>query len=141
MMGNPVFVDTMNAMGGSGVMMSFSELYSALQTGVVDGAENNPPSLLTQNHYQVTKFYSLTGHLIIPEIFVFSRRTWETMSKEDQDLIKKFSREAQLEQRALWDTMVADSVDKKPFYEATKPVREKYGAKHAALIKRMEDTR
>ncbi len=85
MMGNPVFVDTMNAMGGSGVMMSFSELYSALQTGVVDGAENNPPSLLTQNHYQVTKFYTLTGHLIIPEIFVFSRRTWETMSKEDQD--------------------------------------------------------
>jgi tripartite ATP-independent transporter DctP family solute receptor len=154
MMGNPVFVDTMNAMGGSGVMMSFSELYSALQTGVVDGAENNPPSLLTQNHYQITKFYSLTGHLIIPEIFVFSRRTWETMSKEDQDLIRKFSREAQLEQRELWDKMVADSiqklkaagvefieVDKKPFYDATKPVREKYGAKHVALIKRMEETR
>jgi tripartite ATP-independent transporter DctP family solute receptor len=154
MMGNPVFVDTMNAMGGSGVMMSFSELYSALQTGVVDGAENNPPSLLTQNHYQITKFYSLTGHLIIPEIFIFSRRSWETLSKEDQDLIKKFSREAQLEQRTLWDAMVADSVqklkaagvqfievDKKPFYEATKPVREKYGAKHLALIKRMEETR
>jgi tripartite ATP-independent transporter DctP family solute receptor len=154
MMGNPVFVDTMNAMGGSGIMMSFSELYSALQTGVVDGAENNPPSLLTQNHYQVTKFYSLTGHLIIPEIFIFSRRTWETMSKEDQDLIKKFSREAQLEQRGLWDKMVEDSVqklkaagvqfievDKKPFYDATKPVREKYGAKHLALIKRMEETR
>jgi tripartite ATP-independent transporter DctP family solute receptor len=154
MMGNPVFVDTMNAMGGSGVMMSFSELYSALQTGVVDGAENNPPSLLTQNHYQVTKFYSLTGHLIIPEIFVYSRRSWEALPKEDQDLIKKFSREAQLEQRQLWDKMVADSVeklkaagvqfievDKKPFYEATKPVREKYGAKHAALIKRMEETR
>jgi tripartite ATP-independent transporter DctP family solute receptor len=154
MMGNPVFVDTMNAMGGSGVMMSFSELYSALQTGVVDGAENNPPSLLTQNHYQVTKFYSLTGHLIIPEIFVYSRRSWETLPKEDQDLIKKLSREAQLEQRALWDKMVEDSVqklkaagvqfievDKKPFYEATKPVREKYGAKHAALIKRMEETR
>jgi tripartite ATP-independent transporter DctP family solute receptor len=154
MMGNPVFVDTMNAMGGSGVMMSFSELYSALQTGVVDGAENNPPSLLTQNHYQVTKFYSLTGHLIIPEIFVFSRRSWESMSKEDQALIKKFSREAQLEQRGLWDKMVEDSVqklkaagvqfvevDKKVFYDATKPVREKYGSKHAALIKRMEETR
>ncbi len=154
MMGNPVFVDTMNAMGGNGISMSFSELYSALQTGVVDGAENNPPSLLTQNHYQVTKFYSLTGHLIIPEIFVYSRKSWETLSKEDQALIKKLSREAQLEQRQLWDAMVADSVqklkaagvqfievDKKPFYEATKPVREKYGAKHAALIKRMEETR
>lgn len=154
MMGNPVFLDTMNAMGGSGVMMSFSELFSALQTGVVDGAENNPPSLLTQNHYQITKFYALTGHLIIPEIFVFSRRTWETMSTEDQALLKKLSREAQLEQRGLWDKMVEDSVqklkaagvefievDKKPFYEATKPVREKYGAKHAELIKRMEETR
>jgi tripartite ATP-independent transporter DctP family solute receptor len=154
MMGNPVFVDTMNAMGGSGVMMSFSELYSALQTGVVDGAENNPPSLLTQNHYQVTKFYSLTGHLIIPEIFVFSRRTWETLTKEDQALVKKLSREAQLEQRGLWDKMVEESiqklkaagvqfieVDKKPFYDATKPVREKYGSKHLALIKRMEETR
>ena len=154
MMGNPVFVDTMNAMGGNGISMSFSELYSALQTGVVDGAENNPPSLLTQNHYQVTKFYSLTGHLIIPEIFIFSRKSWEALSSEDQTLIKKFSREAQLEQRQLWDVMVADAtqklkaagvqfieVDKKPFYEATKPVREKYGAKHAALIRRMEDTR
>ncbi len=154
MMGNPLFVETMNAMGGNGVPLGYNELYSALQTHVVDGAENNPPSMLTANHYQVVKVYSLTGHLIIPEIFIFSRRTWETMSKEDQDLIKKLSREAQLEQRELWDKMVADSiqklkaagvefieVDKKPFYDATKPVREKYGAKYAALIKRMEETR
>jgi len=154
MMPNPVFVDTMNAMGGSGIQMSFSELYSALQTGVVDGAENNEPSLLTQNHYQVTKFYALTGHLIIPEIFIFSRRSWETLSREDQALIKKFSREAQLEQRGLWDKMVQESiqklktagvqfveVDKKPFYDLTRGVREKYGAKHLALIKRMEETR
>src|SRR6266705_336042 len=53
MMGNPLFVETMNAMGGNGVAMGFNELYSALQTGVVDGAENNPPTLLAQNHYQV----------------------------------------------------------------------------------------
>ena len=76
MMGNPLFVETMNAMGGNGVAMGFNELYSALQTGVVDGAENNPPTLLAQNHYQVSKVYSLTGHLIIPEIFVFSKRNW-----------------------------------------------------------------
>jgi tripartite ATP-independent transporter DctP family solute receptor len=154
MMGNPIFVETMNAMGGNGVAMGFNELYQALQTGVVDGAENNPPSLLTQNHYQVTKFYSLTGHLIIPEILVFSRKSWEGMSKADQDLIKKLAREAQLEQRGLWDKMVADSeaklksggvqfvaVDKKVFYDATKPIRDKYGAKHAALVKRIEDTK
>jgi tripartite ATP-independent transporter DctP family solute receptor len=154
MMGNPIFVETMNAMGGNGISMGFNELYTALQTGVVDGAENNPPTLLTHNHYQISKSYSLTGHLIIPEIFVFSRRSWDTLGKDDQALIKKLSREAQLEQRELWDKMVAEStqklkaagvefveVDKKAFYEATRPVRDKYGARWAALIKRIEETR
>jgi len=151
MMGNPLFVETMNAMGGNGVSMGFDQLYSALQTGVVDGAENNPPTLLTQNHYQITKYYSLTGHLIIPELLIFSRRTWDGLSKDDQALLKKLGREAQMEQRTLWDAMVADStkkliaagvqfvpVDKKPFYEATRPIREKYGAKYADLMKRIE---
>jgi tripartite ATP-independent transporter DctP family solute receptor len=154
MMGNPIFVETMNAMGGNGISMGFNELYTALQTGVVDGAENNPPTLLTHNHYQISKVYSLTGHLIIPEIFVFSRRSWDTLAKEDQELIKKLSRETQLEQRELWDKMVAEStqklkasgvefveVDKKAFYEATRPVRDKYGAKWTALVIRIEETR
>jgi tripartite ATP-independent transporter DctP family solute receptor len=154
MMGNPIFVETMNAMGGNGISMGFNELYSALQTGVVDGAENNPPTLLTHNHYQISKVYSLTGHLIIPEIFVFSRRTWDGLSKDDQALLKKLSREAQAEQRELWDAMVAEStqklkaagvqfveVDKKAFYEATRPVRDKYGSKWTALVKRIEETK
>jgi tripartite ATP-independent transporter DctP family solute receptor len=154
MMGNPIFVETMTAMGGNGISMGFNELYSALQTGVVDGAENNPPTLLTHNHYQISKVYSLTGHLIIPEIFVFSKKSWEGLSKEDQALIRKVSREAQFEERELWDKMVAESteklmaagvqfveVDKKAFYEATRPVRDKYGSKWAPLIKRIEDTR
>ena len=154
MMGNPLFVETMNAMGGNGVAMGFNELYSALQTGVVDGAENNPPTLLAQNHYQVSKIYSLTGHLIIPEIFVFSKRNWETMSKEDQDLTRKVSREAQIEQRQLWDAYVGEAesklkaagiqfvvADKKAFYDATQPIRDKYGAKYAVLLKRIQDTK
>jgi tripartite ATP-independent transporter DctP family solute receptor len=153
MMGNPLFVETMNAMGGNGVAMGFNELYGALQTGVVDGAENNPPTLLAQNHYTVSKVYSLTGHLIIPEIFVFSRRTWDGMSKADQDLLKKLSREAQLEQRQLWDAYTVEAetklkaagvkfvpADKAAFYKATQPIRDKYGAKYAALLKRIEET-
>ena len=134
--------------------MGFNELFSALQTGVVDGAENNPPTLLAQNHYTVRKVYSLTGHLIIPEIFVFSRRTWDTLSKEDQQLVRKLSREAQLEQRQLWDAYTNEAVtklkaagvqfveaDKQAFYKATQPVRDKYGAKYAALLKRIQDTK
>jgi len=96
MMGNPIFVETMNAMGGNGVAMGFNELYSAMQTGVVDGAENNEPTVLAQNHYQVAKIYSLTGHLIIPEMFVFSKVSWDKLGKDDQALIKKYSRETQL---------------------------------------------
>jgi tripartite ATP-independent transporter DctP family solute receptor len=154
MMGNPLFVETMNAMGGNGVAMGFNELFSALQTGVVDGAENNPPTLLAQNHYQVSKVYSLTGHLIIPEIFVFSKRTWETLSKADQDLLRKLSREAQFEQRKLWDAYVGEAeaklkaagiqfvkADKAAFYKATQPVRDKYGAKYAAILKRIANTK
>jgi TRAP-type C4-dicarboxylate transport system substrate-binding protein len=154
MMGNPLFIDTMNAMGGTGIGMGFGEVYSALQTHVVDGAENNPPSFLSTNHYQVSKVYTLTGHLIIPEIFVFSKIKFNKLSAADQALVRKFSREAQLEQRALWDKSVAEAVvklkaagvkfvevDKKPFYDATAPVRAKYGAPYAALIKRIEDTK
>jgi tripartite ATP-independent transporter DctP family solute receptor len=154
MMGNPIFVETMNAMGGNGVAMGFNELYSALQTGVVDGAENNEPTVLAQNHYQVSKVYSLTGHLIIPEIFVFSKRTWDTLSQSDRDMLRKYSREAQLEQRQLWDAYVSEATgklkaagiqfvpaDKEAFYKATQPVRDKYGAKYAALIQRIRDTK
>ena len=68
MMGNPVFVDTMNSLGGNGVAMGFDQLVNAMQTGVVDGAENNEPSYESGQHYRYAKFYSTTGHLMIPEM-------------------------------------------------------------------------
>ncbi|MGE0717102.1 MAG: TRAP transporter substrate-binding protein [Alphaproteobacteria bacterium] len=152
MMGNPIFVDTMNALGGNGIAMGFNELYNAMQTGVVDGAENNPPTYIAQNHFQVAKYFSMTEHLIIPEIFVFSRRTWETLSKDDQALIRKLSREAQMEQRELWYKAEDESIakmraagieiitfpDKKPFQDAVKAVWDKYGAKYKPLVERIQ---
>jgi TRAP-type C4-dicarboxylate transport system substrate-binding protein len=99
----------------------------------------------------VAKYYTLTGHLIIPEIFVFSKVSWDKLSKDDQALIRKLSKEASMEQRELWDKRVADNVaklkaagvefvvvDKKIFYDATAPVRAKYGAQYADLIKQIE---
>jgi tripartite ATP-independent transporter DctP family solute receptor len=151
-MGNPLFVDTLNAMGGNGMTMAHGETYTALQTGVVDGAENNPPTLFTANHYSAgIKFYAQTQHLIIPEIFLMSKVVWDKMSKDEQAQVKTFAREAQMEQRALWDKSVAEysaklkaagiqfvDVDKKLFYDATAPVRAKYGAQYTELIKRIE---
>ena len=92
---------------------------------------------------------------MIPEILVFSKRTWESLSKEDQALIMKLAKEAQQEQRKLWYEMEEKSIkqmqeagveiieiaDKKPFQAAVKPVWDKYGAQHAALIKRIQDVK
>jgi tripartite ATP-independent transporter DctP family solute receptor len=155
MMGNPLFVDTMNALGGNGVAMGYDQLINALQTGVVDGAENNYPSYATGQHYRYARYYSLTGHLMIPEILVFSKRIWGTLAKADQELIQKLAREAQLEERKLWYAMEEKSIaqmkeagaeiiridDKKPFQDAVKPVWDKYGAQHAGLIKRILDVK
>src|SRR5260221_10625813 len=80
MMGNPVFVDTMNSLGGNGVAMGFDQLVNAMQTGVVDGAENNEPSYESGQHYRYAKYYSRTGHLIIPELLVFSKKSWDGLS-------------------------------------------------------------
>ena len=155
MMGNPLFVDTMNAMGGNGISMAYGEVFSALQTGVIDGAENNPPSFFTSNHYTTgMKYYAQTNHLIIPELLVMSKVTWDKLSADDKALMKKLAREAQMEQRVLWDKSVADytaklkaagvefvPVDQKVFFEATAPVRAKYGAKFADLMKRIDATK
>lgn len=152
MMGNPLFVDTMNAMGGNGISMAYGEVFTALQTGVIDGAENNPPSMFTSNHYTAgAKYYTQTNHLIIPEILVMSKVTWDKLSKDDQALVKKLGREAQMDQRVLWDKSVEEysaklkaagvefiNIDNKPFFEATAPVRAKYGAKYADLLKKIE---
>ena len=151
MMGNPLFIDTMNALGGNGIAMGYPEVYSALQTGVIDGAENNPPSMFTANHYTTgAKYYAQTNHLIIPELVVMSRVAYDKLSPAEQGLIMKFGREAQMEQRVLWDKSVADysgrlkaagvefiDVDQKPFYDATAPVRAKYGAPYADLMTRI----
>jgi tripartite ATP-independent transporter DctP family solute receptor len=155
MMGNPVFVDTMNSLGGNGVAMGFDQLINAMQTGVVDGAENNEPSYESGQHYRYAKYYSKTGHLIIPEILVYSKKSWEGLSKDDQALITKFAKEAQQEQRKLWYEREAESLakmkaagsevndvaDRKPFQAAVKPVWDKYGAQHAALIQRIQDVK
>jgi tripartite ATP-independent transporter DctP family solute receptor len=148
-MGNPIFVAMMNDLGGNGVPMGYDQVFSALQTGVVDGAENNEPSYVFDHHYEVAKFYTLTEHLIVPEILVFSRLTWDKLSKRDQALLKRLARGAQLEERRLWNLKVTDAyarmkkagitvipiADKRPWQRAVKPVWDQYGKQYAGLIK------
>jgi tripartite ATP-independent transporter DctP family solute receptor len=153
-MGNPIFVDMMNALGGNGVAMGYDQVFNALQTGVIDGAENNPPSFVFDNHYQVAKYYTIDEHLIIPEILLFSKKSWDGLSKADQALLVKFSREAQFDERKLWaeyekqamakaqaagiQIVQISAKDKKAMQDAVKPVWDKYGPKYAAMIKRIQ---
>jgi tripartite ATP-independent transporter DctP family solute receptor len=150
--GNPIFVDMMNALGGNGVAMGYDQVFSALQTGVIDGAENNPPSYVFSNHYTTAKYFTLTEHLIIPEVLVFSKKAWGSLSKDDQDLVKKFAREAQFEERELWNKyqqqamekaqaagcQIVEISDKTPFQNAVKPVWDKYGPKYQDMINRIQ---
>jgi tripartite ATP-independent transporter DctP family solute receptor len=150
--GNPIFIDMVNSLGGNGIAMGYDQVFSSLQTGVIDGAENNPPSYVFSNHYTAAKYYSLTEHLIIPEILCFSKRSWTGLSADDQALVKKFAREAQLEERELWKKYettamekakaagceIVEIADKKPFQDAVKPVWDKYGPKYQAMIQRIQ---
>lgn len=149
-MQNPIFIEMVNSMGGNGLPIAFNELYTAMQTGVVDGAENNPPSYESGKHYEVAKYYTLTEHLMVPEIFVFSKKVWDTLPALDQQLIRKASALAVQRQRDLWAAReqasldklrgqgyeIITDVDKTPFIEATAPVREQFGEKFSDLIQR-----
>lgn len=149
---NPMFVAMANALGANAVAMGYDQVFSALQTGVIDGAENNPPSYVFDHHYEVAKNFSYTEHLIVPEILVLSGAAWNKFSKPEQEAIRRLGREAQMEERTLWDAKVAQAeammtkggvqvvrdIDKAPFQQAVKPVWDKFGAKYEASVKRIQ---
>ncbi|WP_114195797.1 TRAP transporter substrate-binding protein [Edaphovirga cremea] len=149
---SPVALATLKAMGANSVVMGVSEVFSGMQTGVVDGTENNPPTFVAHNYLPVVKNYTYSRHFIIPEVFLFSKTKWDKLAKEDQDLLLKFAKEAQQEQRELWtvynqkslDTMKAGGVqfhemDTDYYYKATQSVRDEFGKGHEDLIKRIAE--
>ena len=138
-MQSDIFVDMVGALGGTATPMPYGEVYSAIQTGVVDGAENNFPSYDTAGHFEVAKNYSLDEHLIVPEVFVMSKVAWDRLSAEDQAIFKQAARDSAAKQFELWDAQVEASrakveqagavintPEKQPFIDAMKPVYDKY---------------
>jgi tripartite ATP-independent transporter DctP family solute receptor len=141
---------TLKAMGANPVAMGVSEVFSAMQTGVVDGTENNPPTFVAHNYLPVAKYYTLTGHFIQPEMILFSKRSWDKLSAEDQTLLRKLGKEAQEDERKLWaeynqqslDKMKAGGVtfqqiDRDYFVKATQPVRDQYGKNYQDLMQQI----
>ncbi len=107
-MNHQMSVDMVNQMGGSATPMAYGELYSALQQGVVDGAENNPPSFVGSRHYEICKYYTLDEHSSIPDVLVIGTKYWETLTVEEQAWMKKAASFSSKAQQQLWK----DNVDK-----------------------------
>jgi tripartite ATP-independent transporter DctP family solute receptor len=146
-MSNDLFVMMVEAMKGNATPMAFGEVYQSIKTGVVDGAENNPPSYESTNHFEVAKYYSLTEHLIIPECLCMSKATWDKLTPEQQTIVKDAGHASALLQRELWQAREAASMekvkaggtevntiaDKAPFQAAMAPVYEKFIADNPGL--------
>ncbi|MGP1357010.1 TRAP transporter substrate-binding protein [Roseicyclus sp.] len=139
-MQSDVFVDMVDALGANATPMPFGEVYSAIQTGVIDGAENNWPSYESTGHFEVAGYYTLNQHLMVPEVLVMSQASWNRLSAEDQGLIRQAARDAVPHMRELWAAReaaseeivraagveVIEEIDKTPFIEAMAPVYERH---------------
>ncbi|NIC05491.1 TRAP transporter substrate-binding protein [Billgrantia bachuensis] len=101
-MNNDLYVEMIEALGGNATPMAYGEVYQALKTGVLDGAENNYPSFESSNHYEAVDYYSLTEHLIIPECLCIAKASWEALSPEDQEIVREEAIKASELQRQLW---------------------------------------
>ncbi len=151
-----LWVALLEAMGANATPMPYGEVYTALKTGLVDGAENNYPSYESSRHFEVAKYYSVTEHSLAPEMLLFSKRTWDTLNAEDQKAIRQAAKESVPYMRKLWDEREAKSkaialaggaqfieVDKASFQNAMKPVYDKFivDPKLKSLVKRIQDTK
>jgi tripartite ATP-independent transporter DctP family solute receptor len=130
-----MWLSMMQALKANPTPMSYGEVYSALQTGVIDGAENNWPSFESSKHYEVAKFYTLTQHSMSPEVLTMSKATWDKLTPEDQTAVKEAAKASVAKMRELWEAQEKKSeetvraagvevitIDKQPFIDAMAPV-------------------
>ncbi|MBX2976850.1 MAG: TRAP transporter substrate-binding protein, partial [Ignavibacteriaceae bacterium] len=136
---SPTSVKLVNALGGSATPISWGELYTALQQGVVDGAENNPPSFYLSRHYEVCKYYSLDEHTSVPDVLLISTVIWNDLTAQEQAWIQEAADESYQYQKKLWREATEEALaevqkagvqiyypDKKPFDEKIQSLIEEF---------------
>ena len=149
-------VEMVNTMGGAATPISWGELYTALQQGVVDGAENNPPSLYTSRQYEVCKYYSLDEHTTIPDVLLISTIVWETLTPQEQEWLQEAAEESAQYQKVVWQEATnagpAGALEeygieiiypeKEPFAEIVAPIYESFKNEPEVydIIQRIRDT-
>ena len=104
-------VEMVKAMGGSPTPISFGELYSALSQGIVDGAENNPPSFTSSKHSEVCKHFSLDGHTRVPDILMMSTKVWNNLDPQVQKWVAQAASDSTTYQRKLWEEKTQESLE------------------------------
>ncbi len=147
-----LWIAVLSAMGANAVPMSFGEVYEALKTGAIDGAENNWPAYETTKHFEVAKYYSLTEHSMAPEILLFSKKVWDKLTPRQREALWGAAQVSVPYMRRLWDEREAQAqktikesgvkileVDKVSFAIAVKPVYDKFitDAKSKELVARI----
>lgn len=107
--GSDLYIAMVQSLGADAVPMPLDEVYQSLAQGVIDGAENNWPSFESGRHFEVARYYSLTRHLLAPEVFVMSKRRWDALSAADRAVIRRAAKQSVPYMRELWDAQVAKS--------------------------------
>ena len=153
-MNSEVFVYMISTLGANATPMGFGQVYESLALGTIEAAENNWPSYESSRHFEVAPYYSVTQHVMVPEVLVMSRYRWRKLSPEDRALLRRTARESVPVMRELWDARVAisrnamveagvqivDDIDKQPFMDAMQPLYEQY-LKDPALSELVERIR
>jgi tripartite ATP-independent transporter DctP family solute receptor len=148
-------VKMIDKMGGSPTAIDWGELYTSLEQGVVDGAENNTPSFRTSRHYEVCRYYSLDEHTRLPDILVISTRVWNRLSARQQQILQEAADESVEYERKIWaeaeeqdlKTIQAEGVtvirpDKEPFRESVRPIWEEFkGTEIGRLIEQIQEVK
>lgn len=136
---SPASIQMVNLLGGSATPISWGEIYTALQQGIVDGAENNPPSFHLSRHYEVARYYSINEHTAVPDILYISLSTWNRLTETEQEIVQRAANESAIYQRQLWREATELAIkeveeagvevlypDKEPFIERLAPLYRVY---------------
>lgn len=129
------------ALGGAPTPISWGELYTALQQGVVDGAENNPPSFVSSRHYEICKYYSLNEHTAVPDLLVIGTVAWNNLSPQEQEWVQEAADEAVAYQRKIWVEAEQDALEtvKAAGVTVTRPDKTVFAAKTQTLLDEYKD--
>ncbi|NVN19609.1 DctP family TRAP transporter solute-binding subunit [Muricauda sp. HICW] len=151
-MQSPTAIEMVKNFGGSPTPISWAELYTSLQQGVVDGAENNLPSFYTSKHYEVCKYFSKNEHTSIPDILVIGTLTWNKLNEQEKGWLMEAVEEATVLQRKLWEDAEREALteiekagvkvsypDKSLFEEKAKPMLQSLKEKNGHLYELIQE--